>query len=278
MLVTGCSTGIGAATALFLKEHGWNVVPTARRPEDLDRLRGQGFTPVALDLLDSGSIEQAVDETLRIFGGRIGGIVNNAGYGQPGAIEDLTRDQMRRQFEVNVFGLQELTNRLLPVFHQQGWGRIVNISSVVGRVAIPFSGIYGASKHALEGMSDALRVELHGTGIAVVIIEPGPIDTAFYQTAAHQARSLLDRDASRFTEEYRREVEGRPVRKATRERFMQGPEAVAKRILHALESPRPRTRYPVTIPAWIGTILRRFLPDRAVDMIVLRRAWRRRKD
>jgi NAD(P)-dependent dehydrogenase (short-subunit alcohol dehydrogenase family) len=179
VLVTGCSSGIGAATATLLRKRGWKVFPTARNPDDLDQLRKDGFEAIHLDLGDSASVQAAADVALEVMEGNPGALVNNAGYGQPGALEDLSRDAMRAQFEVNVFGMQELTNRFIPVFRKQRAGRIVNVSSVVGRVSLPFSGIYSATKFAMEAMSDAMRVEFSDSGIGVSLVEPGPITTHF---------------------------------------------------------------------------------------------------
>ncbi len=167
------------------------VVPTARKAEDLQRLRENGFEPVELDVADSDSVQRAADEVLRRVDGRLGALVNNAGFGQPGAMEDISRDVLRYQFEVNVFGMQELTNRCIPVFRQQGRGRIVNISSVVGRVSLPFLGSYSATKFAMEAISDALRMELRDAGIAVSLVEPGPIATSFSALTPRPRRTSI---------------------------------------------------------------------------------------
>lgn len=271
-LVTGCSSGIGPATARRLRERGWNVLPTARKPDDLERLRGEGFEPVELDVADSASVQRAADEALRRFEDRPGAIVNNAGFGQPGAIEDLPREAMRYQFEVNVLGLQELTNRFIPVFRRQGHGRIVNVSSVLGRMTIPLMGIYCASKHALESMSDALRVELRGTGVAVSIIEPGPITTAFRDNSAESVQGRMDAvKDSVFREHYEMRLRREGEDEKFSRKFSLPPEAVAAKILHALESPRPRRRYPVTVIAWLGEFLHRCAPDAFMDWAMGRR-------
>jgi len=271
VLVTGCSTGIGAATAMLLREQGWTVYPTARKPADLERLRSEGFDPIALDIADSNSVLAAADEALEKMGGTPGALVNNAGYGQPGALEDLSRDAMRAQFEVNVFGMQELTNRFIPRFREQGRGRIVNVSSVVGRVSLPFLGIYSASKFAMEAMSDALRVELCDSGIAVSLVEPGPITTHFRQTSVAQADHYLAHGDSAFRTLYQREVERRRQQPVDKKKpFSKPPAAVAEKILHALESSRPKRRYCVTVPAYAGAVFRRILPDAWVDATLSR--------
>jgi short-subunit dehydrogenase len=271
VLVTGCSTGIGAATARTLRDRGWTVIPTARKAADLDRLRHDAFTPVELDIADSASVRHCAEETLRISGGKLGAVVNNAGFGQPGAVEDLTRDAMRYQFEVNVFGLQELANQFIPLFRKQGHGRIVNVSSVLGRITIPFMGIYCASKHAVESLSDALRVELSGSGVAVSIIEPGPIDTSFQNNSVERARTQITAVKSPFMQRYRKQMEGTDGDDKFSRKFSLPPEAVARKIIHALESPRPRTRYPVTVIAWMGEWMHRFAPDWFMDLGMSRR-------
>ena len=268
VLVTGCSSGIGAATARLLKEKGWQVIPTVRKAEDLERLKAGGFDPVAMDLADSASVTRGVAQVLEAFQGRIGALVNNAGFGQPGAMEDLTRDAMRYQFEVNVFGLQELTNKLVPVFRKQGYGRVVNVSSVLGRIIIPFMGAYSASKYAVEAMSQALRVELRGSGVMVSVIEPGPIETAFRKTTRDRGREQLAKVQSVFARRYEEQLTTREIKKKFTHHFMLPPEAVARKILHALESDCPRRRYQVTLPAYVGACLSRFAPDALLEFLV----------
>ncbi|WP_372805685.1 SDR family NAD(P)-dependent oxidoreductase [Pontiella sp.] len=269
VLVTGCSSGIGRATAEMLRSAGWRVFPTARAAADLDALRQAGFDAIELDVASSESIATAVERVLAENGGKLGAVVNNAGFGMPGAIQDLTRAAMRDQFEVNVFGLQELTNTLVPVFRKQGYGRIVNISSVVGRLALPFMGIYSASKFALEAISDAQRVELSLDPISVSLIEPGPIRTKFSSNCAGQGEEKLDTGASKFGSAYRRYFERRRNGGMAEDRFRLPPEAVAKKIRHALESPRPKIRYLVTIPAYLGAFAARFLPAGWIDRLMV---------
>jgi short-subunit dehydrogenase len=272
VLVTGCSTGIGAATAVALRERGWRVIPTARKEADLDALRRDGFEPVSLDMAESGSIAKAVEQVLALTDQAPGAVVNNAGYGQPGPIEAISRDAMRRQFEVNVFGMQELTNALIPHFRRNGGGRIVNISSVLGRVSFPFNAVYSASKFAMEALSDALRIELDGSGIAVSLVEPGPIASAFRKNAVKIAHETLDFESSRWGTVFRAEVERRLGNPQPFNRFTLPPESVASKIAHALESPRPRIRYCVTIPAYAGAWARRLFPDAMTDAVIRRSA------
>jgi len=265
VLVTGCSSGIGLATAELLRSRGWRVFPTARNARDLVSLHRARFQAIKLDVTSSASIDAAVKAVLKENGGMLGAVVNNAGFGMPGAIEDLSRDAMRHQFEVNLFGLQELTNKLIPVFRKQGCGRIVNVSSVVGRVALPFMGIYSASKFALEAVSDALRVELSPDRIGVSLVEPGPIETRFSANCAGQGEEKLDPEKSRFGSTYRKYFEMRRTGGMSEDRFRLPPEAVAEKILHALESPRPKIRYRVTLPAYLGAWAARFLPAGMID-------------
>jgi short-subunit dehydrogenase len=275
VLVTGCSSGIGLATAEMLRSRGWKVFPTARKVADLDMLEAKGFTVLQLDLTSSASIEATVDQLLFTNGGQLGAVVNNAGFGMPGAIEDLTRDAMRHQFEVNLFGLQELTNKLIPVFRKQGYGRIVNISSVVGRISLPFMGIYSASKFALEAVSDAQRIELSPDSIAVSIVEPGPIATRFATNCADEGEKELDAERSLFAAAYRKYFDKRRNGGMAEDRFRLPPEAVAKKIIHALESPHPKIRYCVTIPAYLGSWAARFVPAGLIDRTMIRHARKR---
>jgi len=257
-----------------LRARGWRVWPTARASADLESLRAEGFEPMALDLTDSASVRRAVPEVLARSNGTLGGLVNNAGYGQPGAVEDLTRDALRRQFEVNLFGLQELTNGLVPAFRRQGYGRIVHVGSIVGRIALPFMGAYSASKFALAAMAAALRIELRGSGIAVSLIEPGPIASAFGNNAIRAGMAQLAERGSFFADFYRAQLEREKGAEARPSRFQRPPEAVARVIAHALESPRPRRRYPVTLPARLGVFMARFAPEALNDAILAARSRR----
>ena len=275
VLVTGCSSGIGLATAELLRSNGWTVFPTARKVEDLDMLEQRGFTAIQLDVKSSESIRATVEEVLAANGGRLGAVVNNAGFGMPGAIQDLTRDAMRQQFEVNLFGLQELTNLLIPVFREQGYGRIVNISSVVGRLSLPFMGIYSASKFALEAISDAQRIELSPDSITVSIVEPGPIATLFSTNCAGAGEKELEVERSRFSVAYRKYFEKRRDGGMSEDRFRLPPEAVAKKIAHALESTRPKIRYCVTIPAHLGSWAAHFVPAGLMDRLMIRHVQKR---
>ncbi len=275
VLITGCSSGIGRATADLLRAKGWLVFPTARKAEDLEGLRQAGFDAIELDVASSESIATAVDTVLENTGNQVGAIVNNAGFGMPGAIEDLSRDAMRYQFEVNLFGLQELTNKLIPVFRHQGYGRIVNVSSVVGRISLPFMGIYSASKFALEAITDAQRVELSLDQISLSLIEPGPIRSRFSTNCAGQGEEKLDVAGSKFGSAYKQYFDKRRNGGMSEDRFRLPPEAVAIKILHALESPRPQIRYRVTLPSHLGDWAARFVPAGLVDRAMTRHVKKR---
>jgi NAD(P)-dependent dehydrogenase (short-subunit alcohol dehydrogenase family) len=268
-VVTGASTGIGRATARMLKNRGWQVFPTARRRTDLELLQGEGFQPVELDLADPDSVAHAAKLILELSQGALGAVVNNAGYGQPGALEDLTRAAVRKQFETNVFGTLDFTNRLIPALRAQKSGRIVLVTSVLGRVVIPLMGIYCASKHAVEAIGDGLRMELAPAGISVSLVEPGPIRTNFRRRAVSEAAHGLDMKHSAFAATYARELT-EPERSYSRptDVFSRPPEAVAGKIVHALESRFPRPRYPVTGAAWLGDFAARFFPARFRDRML----------
>ncbi len=269
-VVTGCSTGIGLATARLLAANGWKVAATVRKQTDLERLSKEPFTTFLLDVADASSVASTSAAMLDHFGGQVGALVNNAGFGQVGAMEDLSREAIAYQFDVNVVGLQDLTNRILPAMRRQGYGRVVNISSVLGRVALPFMGVYSASKFAVEAMSDAMRVELAGTGIAMIIVEPGPIATAFRENVAVRGKETLIPDSVQHSEYYRSELKRRAEQNHNPDPFTKAPEAVAKKILHAVTSRRPRRRYKVTLPAYLGVLMARFAPYALIDTMMAR--------
>lgn len=270
ILITGCSSGIGWCVAHGLKARGWRVFATARQRGDVARLQAEGLESLPLDVGDSLSIRTAVVEVLGRTDGRLEALFNNAGYGQPGAVEDITRAALREQFETNLFGAQELTGQIVPVMRRQSGGRILYNSSVLGLVAFPYRGAYVASKFALEGLADTLRLELVGTGIHVCLIEPGPILSRFRDNAHAAYRRHIRAETSPHREQYAA-MEARLLKAGPAAPFTLPPEAVLKRVIHALESPRPRARYPVTVPTYLFALLRRVLPTRALD-VVLRRA------
>jgi len=264
VLVTGCSSGIGEGIANCLREVGWDVFPTARSESDLQKLYTRGFDALQLDLSDSISIDNCVSGLMRKTSMGIGAIVNNAGIAIPGAVEDLTRDDLRAQFEVNVFGLQELTNKLVPILRDQGWGRIVNISSIYGILTAPMVGGYCASKYALEALSIALRMELRNSGISVSLVEPGPILSRFRENAYESLRKKISKE-NYFYSEYKKTLKRKLGKPQRNELFTLRPEHVAEKVVHALTSDRPKRRYLVTYPAHAGYIMSKVLPDFAID-------------
>jgi len=274
VLITGTSSGIGLATATEMKNRGWRVFASARKAEDLATLSESGFEAIEMDMADPVSIENGAKQVLKACENKLDALVNNAGYGQPGALEDLAVDTMRYQFEVNVVGLQHLTNLVLPSMIQNGHGRIVHISSVVGRVAVPFLGIYSASKFAVEALADAQRVELTGTGVTLSLVEPGPITTRFTKNAVKSSDGHLEVEGSRFSKLYQKELEMREEHSGPKS-FALPPEAVAKKIAHALTHPSPRRRYKVTFPAHLGAFLSRFAPDALIDWVLSRELKKR---
>ncbi len=267
ILITGCSSGIGLVSAQYLKAQGWRVFATIRDEKDRQKLIEQGFEAFLLDLDDSASIKTAVDSVLQASGGQLSALCNNAAYGLPAALEDVSRDALRAQFETNLFGTHELTNLILPIMRQQGYGRIIQISSVLGLVAMPLRGAYNASKYALEGLSDTLRLELYGTDIKVVLVEPGPIATQFRTNAQLAFEKWVNREKSVFKQSYqilyqKRVVENRTVP------FTLPSESVAKVIERILRSNKPKTRYYVTVPTYLFGFLRRILPSKWLDRLL----------
>ncbi len=270
ILVTGASSGIGHYCAKQLHQEGWQVIASCRKLADVSRLQAEGLTCIQLDLDDSDSIQRAVAQTLALTQGQLYALFNNGAYGQPGAVEDLSRDALRRQFETNLFGWLELTNALIPAMRRQGQGRIIQNSSILGFAAMPFRGAYNASKFALEGLTDTLRLELYGSGIHVSLIEPGPIASRFRQNALLALKANIDTANSHYAAQYQAAI-GRLTKPGPASRFTREPDAVYRRLKHALEAPRPRARYYVTFPTYLIGYLKRLLPTRALD-VLLRRA------
>lgn len=269
ILITGCSSGIGLASARMMRDRGWRVFATARTPADIGRLANdEGVEAVHLELADPDSIAACAETVLGASDGCVDALFNNAAYGQPGAIEDLPIEALRAQFEVNLFGAHDLTRRILPAMHAQGHGRIVQCSSVLGILAAPFRGAYCASKFALEAMSDVMRMELAGSGVHVSIIEPGPINTRFIDGSVAAARRWIDIDGSRHSARYNAMLEA--LAKGGKQTFKLEPEAVARKLVHAVESPRPKAHYYVTLPTYMAVVARRALPIKVIDWIAIR--------
>ena len=266
VLITGCSSGIGQCLAFGLNRRGYNVIATCRNSSDCDYLNGNGVYAIPLDLESSTSIHQAVEQALAHAEGSIFGLINNGAYGQPGAVEDLTRNSLVRQFETNVFGTQELTNLIIPGMKHAGRGRIIQISSVLGFVCLKYRGAYNASKYALEALSDTLRLELMNSGVKVSLVEPGPIDSRFRDNAYKQFVSNINRKDSDYQDQYNA-VEARLLSENPVD-FMLPPESVLRVVKHALSSENPKIRYRVTVPTKIFSALKRLLPDRMMDYVL----------
>ncbi|MBX9637648.1 MAG: SDR family oxidoreductase [Nitrosomonas sp.] len=267
ILITGCSSGIGYCAAKGLQERGYRVFATARKRSSVEKLLAEGLESFRLDLNDSNSIHFAFEEAMRRTGGELYALFNNGAYGLPGAVEDLNRDALRAQFETNVFGWQELTNLVIPVMRRQGYGRIIQNSSVLGFVALPFRGAYNASKYAIEGLSDTLRLELKGSNVYVSLIEPGPIASQFRTNAVQALQKYIDIENSFHREKYQG-VLSRLNKPGPAVPFTLPPEAVLKRVIHALEAEKPQARYYVTVPTYLFGILKRILSARALDFLL----------
>jgi NAD(P)-dependent dehydrogenase (short-subunit alcohol dehydrogenase family) len=266
VLITGCSTGIGRATAEQLAKDGWNVYATARKPEDIEDLKAAGAKTLALDVTDESSMAGAVTR-IEEAEGPIGALVNNAGYSQSGAVETIPLDSVRRQFETNVFGLMRMCQLVMPGMRKAGSGRIVNISSMGGKLVFPGGGVYHATKHAVEALSDALRYEVAGFGVDVVIIEPGLIITEFGETAVgSMAETDNDGPYAKFNHDVAAATAG--AYKGGMARFGGGPEKVADKIEKALTARRPHTRYKVTASAGVIMGMRKTMTDRMWDRFV----------
>ncbi len=259
IIVTGCSSGIGAHCARALKADGWRVFATVRKHQDLAALERDGLEAFFMDYTRSDTISDFVREVSERSAGRIDALFNNGAYGQPGAVEDLTTDVLRQQFETNVFGWHELTRQVIPFMRRRGRGRIVQCSSILGVVPYRYRGAYTASKFAIEGLSVTLRMELQGSGIHVSLIEPGPIVSRFTANALAKINENIDVTNSVHAADYRRQL-ARLDGSGGTNRHKLGPEAVYAVLKHALTSSKPRPHYPVTTPAKQGMLLKRFLP------------------
>ncbi|PZA01134.1 short-chain dehydrogenase [Gammaproteobacteria bacterium 2W06] len=269
ILITGCSTGIGRHCAFAMQRHGWRVFATARQPQDVEALQHDGLDDaLRLDVDDDASIQRAVDTLLGRTNGRIDAVFNNAGFGQPGAVEDLPREALRAQFETNVLGAQAVIRTVLPAMRAQGHGRIVQHSSVLGFIGLPWRGAYNASKYALEGLTDTLRQELGGSGIEAVLIQTGPVTSHFRATGREKFERWIDPSASVHQQSYQAVI--KRLEGAGDPPFTLGAEAVARKLRLAVESVHPKPRYHVTVPTHVFKALRRLLPTRALDTVIRR--------
>ena len=269
ILITGCSTGIGLDAAQTLQQRGYQVFATAREQSSLEMLDQCGLNPIELELKSAESIKNALSQVLDKTGGTLDFLFNNGAYGQPGAVEDLPTDVLREQFETNVFGWHDLTRQVIAVMREQGHGRIVQNSSILGFVCMPYRGAYNASKFALEGLTDTLRLELAGSNISISLIEPGPILSQFRANALKAFKKNIDWESSVHSESYRSEI-ARMEKEGPAAAFTLGPESVTRALIHALESKRPKIRYRITTPTKIMNVLKRLLPSRMLDNLLIK--------
>ena len=267
ILITGCSSGIGHHCAIELAKQGWQVFATARHEDDLQALRGHGLNALYLDYTDKKSISDCLTAVLAETGGTLDALFNNGAYGQPGAVEDLDTDILRAQFEANFFGWHELTRQTLPVMRTQRHGRIIQCSSVLGFVPLAFRGAYVASKYALEGLTNTMRLELDDTNIQISMIEPGPVTSRFRENARRKFIDHVDIEHSAYKERYKKRLS--KMESELPDRFELGPEAVLAKLTHALNAKRARPRYYVTVPTHIMGALTRLLPTRWLDSFLI---------
>ncbi len=268
ILVTGCSSGIGYHVAMALKERGYKVFATARKAEDIKRLQAEGLTTLELDYADSESVNDCVNELILRTNSDIYAVFHNGAYGQPGAVEDLSREVLEKQFAANVFGWIELTNRLIPLMRHVGEGRIIFNSSVLGLIALPYRGAYTASKYAIEGFADTLRLELRNTDLEVSLIEPGPIESHFRANSLVAMKENVVIGSSFHRDNYRKQI-ARMEKEGAAVPFTLPPEAVLKKVIHALESTKPKAHYYVTFPTYLLAYLKRLLPTKWLDKVLV---------
>ncbi|MCK6262207.1 SDR family oxidoreductase [Vibrio sp. ZSDE26] len=271
ILITGCSSGIGLTAVKALTERGYNVIASCRSAKDVESLNQQGITCIQLDLNSEQSIHAAVESALRISNNQLYALFNNGAYGQPGALEDLPTQALREQFEANVFGWHTLTTLLLPTLRQNGEGRIIQNSSVLGFAAMKYRGAYNSSKFAIEGWSDTLRLELANTNIHVSLIEPGPIETEFRSNALVAFEKWIDPNNSVHHKAYALQ-KSRLDNDKSNNAFVLPPESCIPPLIHALEAKMPKIRYRVTTPTKVFSVLKRILPNRWLDKLLQKAA------
>lgn len=267
ILITGCSSGIGYDAAHGLKSRGWRVFATCRQEKDCVRLRSEGLESFVLDYADEASIETALAECISRTGGTLDALYNNGAFAVPGAVEDLPRAALREIFEVNLFGYHDLTCRVIKIMRAQGHGRIVNCSSILGIAPMRWRGAYNATKHAMEGLTDTLRMEMWGTPIKIILIEPGPITSQIRQNSVAHFERHIDIENSARKAQYAL-LKKRLYASNGPQTFELPASAVTKKLTHALESPRPRPRYYVTTPTYIAGMLRRVASTRVLDRVL----------
>lgn len=268
ILITGCSSGIGYAAAHTLKARGWRVFASCRKAEDCARLQAEGFDAPRIDYADEATIHAGLAEVLEATGGTLDAVFNNGAFAIPGAVEDMPTDALRAIFEANFFGWHTLTRALIPVMRAQGHGRIVQCSSVLGLIAMRWRGAYNATKFALEGLTDTLRMEMADTNIHIVLIEPGPITSEFRNNSILQFERWIDWKSSVRASQYDAELRPRLYDSVKKTKLELAPDAVVAKLVHAIENPRPRARYYVTLPTYFSGLMRRLLPTRALDRVM----------
>lgn len=268
VLITGCSSGIGYDAAHGLSKAGWRVFATCRKPEDVDRLSNEGLEALQLDVTDDASMDDALAEILSRTGGSLNALINNAAYGIPGAVEDIPTEAFREIFETNLFGLHSLTRKIIPVMRKQGCGRIVNVGSVLGYVVFKWRAAYVATKYALEGYTDTLRLEMKDTSIKIILVDPGPITSRIRQNSVPHFEKHINWSASPRAEQYRNSLLKRLYEDRGPDPFQLPASAVTTKLIIALDAKNPAPKMYVTTPAYMMNILRRVLPTRALDWFI----------
>ncbi len=268
ILITGCSSGIGYNAAHGMRAAGWRVFASCRKPEDCVRLKGEGFDSPLIDYADADSITKGLADVLSATGGTLDAVFNNGAYALPGAVEDLPREGLREIFECNLLGVHDLTRAVIPVMRAQGHGRIINCSSVLGLVTMKWRGAYSATKFAMEGLTDTLRIEMRGTGLDIILIEPGPVTSDIRVNSIPHFERWIDWKSSARREEYEGALLDRLYTSTGPDPFELPASAVTKKLLHACEAKRPKPRYYVTKPTYFMGAFRRVLSTRALDWIV----------
>ena len=270
ILITGCSSGIGYDAAHGLREAGWRVFASCRQQSDCDRLSSEGFETVLLDYSDSASLSSGVDDVLSQTGGTLDALYNNGAFAVPGAVEDLPTDALRSVFEANLFGYHELTRLVLPIMRRQGHGRIVNCSSVLGLVPMKWRGAYVASKFALEGLTQTLRMEMMDTPIHIITLQPGPITSKIRQNSIPHFEKWIDWENSPRRDQYKNKLIDRLYHSSGPDRFELPARAVTDKLLKALTAHNPKPFYFVTTPTYLMAGLKRILPTRMLEALVAR--------
>ena len=267
ILITGCSSGLGYDAAHGLRDRGWRVFASCRQQHDCDRLREEGFESPLIDYADPDTIYNGLADVLEATGGTLDALYNNGAFAVPGAVEDLPRGALRSIYETNVFGVHDLTQAVIPVMRNQGHGRIINCSSVLGLVGMKWRGAYVSTKFALEGLTDVLRIEMADTPIKIILLEPGPITSKIRENSIPHFEQWIDHENSARRTQYA-ELRDRLYKDTGPDQFELPASATTKKIIHALESKRPKPRYYVTFPTYLMGTLRRILPTRALDWFI----------